>query len=315
MSSGATWATAAERGSVGALQAMAWLYRRFGRAFGVALLTPIATYFLLRDRTARRASLHYLRRLHAWPENRRAFEREPGWLESLRHFREFAIHIFDRLCIWTGGAEQIEIRDEGSEHLFRLAGERRGAILLGAHLGSFDMLRGLSERQNLKVNVVMFSRHVAKITSFFERLHPGARLRVIQVDPGSVRSIFEIKACIDRGEFVGILGDRVGPGEVGRVATASFLGRPARFPLGPFLLPGLLGCPVLLTLCLRTGDARYQTVVKPLTQGEIVPRAKREQRAQELLETYAQSLEEVCGRAPRQWFNFYEFWDAPRENG
>ncbi len=314
MNSGATWATAAERGSIGALRAMAWLYRRFGRAVSVAILTPIAAYFLLRDGESRRASLQYLRRLHAWPEGLRAFEREPGLLESLRHFREFAINIFDRLCVWTGEADGIEIRDDGgSEHLLRLVQERRGAILLGAHLGSFDMLRVLSERQKFKVNVLMFTRHAAQITSFFERLHPGAGLRVIQLDPGSIRSIFEIKACIDRGEFVGILGDRIGPGEHGRVAKASFLGRPARFPLGPFLLAGLLGCPVVLSLCLRTGDARYETVVKPLTLGEVVPRADREKRARELLETYARSLEEACCRAPGQWFNFYDFWDAHRE--
>jgi predicted LPLAT superfamily acyltransferase len=314
VSSGATWANAAERGSIGALRAMAWVYRRFGRSVGTMILTPIAAYFLLRDRKARRASLQYLRRLHAWPEGIQAFERKPGLLESLRHFREFAINIFDRLCVWTGEADRIEIRDDGgSEHLFRLVQERRGAILLGAHLGSFDMLRVLSERQKFKVNVLMFSRHAAKITSFFERLHPGAGLRVIQLDPGSIRSIFEIKACIDRGEFVGILGDRMGPGEHGRVGTASFLGRPARFPLGPFLLAGLLGCPVVLSLCLRTGDARYETVVKPLGLGQVVPRAERVKRAQELLDAYARSLEEACCRAPGQWFNFYDFWDAHRE--
>jgi len=313
VSTGATWASTAERGSIGALRAMAWFYRRFGRALGITLLTPIAAYFLLRDGKSRRASLQYLRRLHAWPEGRLAFEREPGLLESLRHFREFAINIFDRLCVWTGEADRIEIQDEGSEHLFRLAQERRGAILLGAHLGSFDMLRVLSDRQKFKVNVLMFSRHVAQVTSFFERLHPEGRLRVIQMDPGSIRSVFEVKACIDRGEFVGILGDRIGPGEHDRVATANFLGRPARFPLGPFLLAGVLGCPVLLSLCLRTDDARYETVVKLLTQGEVVPRAEREKRARELLEAYARSLEEACCRAPRQWFNFYDFWDAHGE--
>jgi predicted LPLAT superfamily acyltransferase len=315
MRSSASWATTAERGSVAALRAMAWLYRRFGRSASVAVLTPIAAYFLLRDGKSRRASLQYLRRLHAWHEGRRAFEHDPGLMESLRHFREFAISIFDRLCVWTGAADRIEIRDDGGAYLFRLVQERRGAILLGAHLGSFEMLRVLSERQKFKVNVVMFTRHVAQLTSFFERLNPGAGLRVIQLDPGSVRSIFEIKACIDRGEFVGILGDRIGPGEHGRVATASFLGHSARFPLGPFLLAGLLGCPIVLSLCLRTGDARYETVVKPLTQGEVVPRAEREKRARELLATYARSLEEACCRAPHQWFNFYDFWDAPTEGG
>ena len=230
MSTGATWASTAERGSIGALRAMAWLYRRFGRSLSIPLLTPIAAYFLLRDGKSRRASLQYLRRLHAWPEGRPAFEREPGLLESLRHFREFAINIFDRICVWTGEADRIEIRDEGSEHLFRLAQERRGAILLGAHLGSFDMLRVLSERQKFKVNVLMFSRHVAQITSFFERLHPEGRLRVIQMDPGSIRSVFEVKACIDRGEFVGILGDR---DRTGRARS----GRHRELPRAPCALP------------------------------------------------------------------------------
>jgi predicted LPLAT superfamily acyltransferase len=171
------------------------------------------------------------------------------------------------------------------------------------------MLRVLSDRQKFKVNVLMFSRHVAQVTSFFERLHPEGRLRVIQMDPGSIRSIFEVKACIDRGEFVGILGDRIRPGELGRVAD-DFLGA-ARFPLARSSWRDCSA--VLLTLCLRTGDARYETVVKLLTQGEVVPRAEREKRAQELLETYARSLEEACCRAPYQWFNFYDFWDAHRE--
>ena len=46
-----------------------------------------------------------------------------------------------------------------------------------------------------------------------------------------------------------------------------------------------------------------------------MPRAEREKRARELLEAYARSLEEACCRAPRQWFNFYDFWEAHGEDG
>jgi hypothetical protein len=36
---------------------------------------------------------------------------------------------------------------------------------------------------------------------------------MIQLDPTSINSVFAIKACIERGEFVALLGDRVGIGD------------------------------------------------------------------------------------------------------
>jgi predicted LPLAT superfamily acyltransferase len=315
VSVGATWTRRTERGSLGAFHFMLWMYRRLGRSRLFAwFLTPAAAYFLLTDRKARRGSLEYLRRVAAWPAARgAALPHQPGWRDGLRHLREFAISVVDRVCAWREEADRIQFIDPGSEHLIRLAQQRRGALLLGAHLGNFDMLRILSQRQRFKVNVLMYSRHVARFTAFLESVQPDARLRLIEMDPSGVRSVFQIKRCIERGEFVGILGDRPGPRGHGRTASASFLGAPATFPLGPFLLAGLLGCPVLLSLCLRTGDARYETVVKVLSEGERVPRGQREKRARELLEAYVRTLEQACCRAPLQWFNLYDFWGAQAE--
>ena len=117
-----------------------------------------------------------------------------------------------------------------------------------------------------------------------------------------------MRAAIERGEFVGILGDRIWPSEQHRTVSVSFLGRPARFPLGPYLLQGVLGCPMLLTTCLRTGPARYTATTQTLAPGGAVPRLERAKHAEELAHRFAAVLEQGCIEAPLQWFNFFDFW-------
>ena len=298
----------AERGSISALFLIRWFYRYFGRRASVALLTPIVAYFFVTGRAARRASMDYLRTLWATPGGRAALGEAPNWRHVFRHLHEFAENLLDRLSVWSGDAERIQIDDQATEHLLHLVRERRGGILLGSHIGSYDMLRLLSERTGIVVNVLMFTRHAARINAFFERLYPGLEMRLIQFEPGSIDTAFELKAAIDRGEFVGILGDRVWESERDRWVSVAFLGRRTRFPLGAFLLQGVLGCPILLTTCIRTGPGRYLAAAQPFAPAGVVPRRDRAKRAEELVQRYATALEEWCYRAPYQWFNFFEFW-------
>lgn len=303
------WTRIAESGSLGGLRFGGALARLFPRRVVRALLWPPALYFFVRNAAARRGSLQYLRRLAASPGGRTALGRAPGPLLSLRHLHAFATSLYDRVLVWTGALERMQVRHDGSEAIFALAGAKRGALLLGAHLGSLDMLWFLSRKYRLRVTVVVFYQNAERVNAFLESLAPDAAVRVIDIDPGSVRAAFQIKACIERGEFVVILADRVAPGKSGRVVETSFLGRPAAFPLAPFLLPGVLRCPVLLALCVAIGDARYETVLRPLGDGAPVPRSERDKRARELLERYVALLEEYCAKYPLQWFNFYEFWE------
>ncbi len=308
MSPRSAWTNTAERGSLAALFLIRWFYGRFGRRASVALLAPIVSYFFVTGRTARRASMDYLRTLWATPRGPAALGGPPNWRHVFRHLHEFAENILDRMVVWSGDVDRICIDDQGTEHLLELVRERRGGILLGSHLGSYDMLRLLSAKKEIVVNVLMFTRHAERINAFFERLHPGLEMRLIHFEPGSVSAAFEIKAAIERGEFVGILGDRVWEAERDRSVSVPFLGRPARFPLGPFLLQAVLGCPLLLTVCVRTGPGRYAASAQPFAPAGTVPRRDRAKHAEELALRYAAALEEWCVRAPYQWFNFFDFW-------
>jgi predicted LPLAT superfamily acyltransferase len=298
----------AERGSVGALVLIRWLYLRLGRRVIVASLTPIVAYFLVTGRATRRASIEYLRTLWASPGGRAALGRPPTWRHVFRHVHEFAESIVDRMIVWSGDVGSIQIDDRGAEVVHELARAHRGAILLGSHLGSYDLLRSLAERTGVVLNILMFTPRTARINTFFERLHPGLKMRLIPFEPGSIRAVFEMKAAIDRGEFVGVMGDRIWESERQRSASVMFLGRKARFPLGPFLLQAVIGCPMILTGCFRAGDGRYQAIAVPFAPARVVARKDRRKYAEDLAKRYALNLEQWCVRTPYQWFNFFEFW-------
>ncbi len=309
------WARIAESGTLHWMRFFAWWHRTLGREPSVAFLWLPAAYFLVRRRSARRASRRYLSRIWATPEGRRALRRRPGTRDVLRHIHSFAVAIYDRMLVWSGELDSIEIGHDGSERIFDVAREGRGALLLGAHLGSIDMLWFLSRKYQLVVNVIGYHGNAERINAFLESFAPNERVRMLDMDPNSVYAAFEIKACIERGEFVVMLADRVAPGKTTRTAEMSFLGFPARFPLGPFLLAGVLECPVLFALSVGTGPARYETFLRPLGDGSRVARGERDKRARELLAGYLALLESQCTRQPMQWFNFYDFWGDDTEAG
>jgi predicted LPLAT superfamily acyltransferase len=310
------WARIAERGSWWGLRFTVWLFRSAGRGPTLVLVTAIVAYFFLTDRAGRRASAAYLRRVHATAVGRAALGHPPRTWDSFLHYRAFALSIVDRLSIWFGRTDDFELELHGFEPFDRLAEQKRGAIVLGAHLGSFDVMRMLAARHKTVVNVLMFTANAQRINQIFRELSPEVETHVISVDPGSVESVFEVRRCLARGEHVAILGDRVEPGDRHRSSRVPFLGGEVELPQAPFLLASLLGCPVLLVVALRRGPQRYQIFTEQLAERVKLPRRERETAARELLTTYAARLEHHCQRAPYEWFNFYDYWgDDPFSRG
>jgi len=286
-----------------------WCYRTLGRSVGVLLVHAIVAYSFLTDAAGRRASRAYLRRVDAIPDGRAALRRRPGTWASFLRYREFGLAILDRLAIWAGRAETFEYTVEGNEHADRLAAEGRGGIVLGAHLGNFDALRLLAERQQRTVHVLMFTAHAQRINTIFRELSPDVELKVIEIDPNSVRTAFTIRECVRRGELVSILADRVEPGDLSRSSRVPFLGGTIELPQAPFLLATILSCPVLLMLAFRTGPERYDVFTEKLTEGLRLPQRDRDKGVNELLTAYAGRLEHYCTKYPYQWFNFYDYWE------
>jgi predicted LPLAT superfamily acyltransferase len=303
----AAWTAVGERGSTAGLWVTAMFYRLFGRRLSEWFILPIVAYFFLTDRRGRRASREYLERLYTCPAGARALGHRPTTRDVFRHYHQFALATVDRLRFTLGGGD-VEVILRGREHFTPLLAAKRGAVLLGAHLGSFDALRVLAAREGIVVNVLMVTRHAPRINAVLRRLNPAVEFRVIEPGADAMDTVMRLRACLERGEFVSILGDRVSGAARSRIVRVPFLGRPAPFPQGPFLLAGALGCPLLFMVGLRRSATVYEVFAERLADQVSLPLSDRSARLGDLACRYAERLEAYCIAAPYQWFNFFDFW-------
>jgi predicted LPLAT superfamily acyltransferase len=300
------WARMPERGSQWGIRVVLFLLNTVGYSIAKLTLLPIVGYFFLTGRAARGASLAYLQRLHqVHPEG----AGPPSLWNSYLHHLHFALTLLDRLWLWQGKLEKFHFEEHGRHHLQRSDG--KGMLLLGAHLGSFDALRTFSLAEGLKIHIVMHRGHAQKINAVLNTLHPHTNLRVLELTPGDMDMIFALKDCVERGEMIAMVGDRIPPHVKQRVTWLPFLGENAPFPQHPWLLASLLECPVYLTIGLRIGYRQYAVFAEPLAERVELPHPEREARLQNYIMRYALRLEELCCAYPYQWFNFYDFWGLP----
>jgi predicted LPLAT superfamily acyltransferase len=304
------WSRQAERGSGLGLRITIATYRLLGDTAARLLLRPVVAWFLLTGGTARRASLEYLERLRAETGDTPA----PTWLNAYRHMLAFAESGLDKLAAWTGNIPHADLAFANRACFEELLASGRGAVLLGAHLGNLEMLRALANLNGIvKVNAVVYTEHAKRFAGALAAADERFQVNLLQISSLGPDTAILLREKIDRGEMLVIVGDRTPPAENGRVVSADFLGRPALFPQGPFILAALLECPVFLFFCTREGDG-YHIHFEPFAEKVELPRGRRVEAIAALAQRYADRLGALCRRAPFQWFNFFDFWASTRTN-
>jgi len=295
-----SWSAQQERGSAVLARTAVFLARRGGWALGRALTLPATAWFLATSGPARSASRDYLGRVLGRPARLG---------DVARHFDSFACAVLDRVLLLCGRAADYDIRTEGLDSVLAVVGRGQGCILLGAHLGSFEVLRSLARHAPVPVWALMYRRNAGALTPLLDQLAPGLRDRVLEI--GDTAAMIRARECVDRGEIVGILADRAPPGH--RLVSAPFLGAPAAFPSGPFILAATLAAPVILFHAVRTGRRRYLVRFEPFAERVLLRRATRAQDLRHYVGAYAVALERACRAHPFNWFNFFPFWEHPHD--
>lgn len=288
------WLRAGELGTVLGIRIVLGAATLLGRAPMRGLLAIIVLYYALAKRAPREASRDYLTRIG----------RPAGFWDVYQHLLRFAQCAADRIFFIAGKTSQLEIHTHGAEHLEALRRDKRGALLLSAHLGSFEALHAQGGHDDFMINVVGYFRNAARINRVLEQLGSGVHARLLEPSPG-IDFALRLRDCLERGEMIGVLGDRA---VEGKTVEVDFLGSPARFPSGSFALAAAMRCPVLLTFALHTPPNRYDLYCEPLVDQVVLPRKEREAALRAHVQRYVERLEHYCRLRPDNWFNFYDFW-------
>jgi predicted LPLAT superfamily acyltransferase len=280
------------------VRTMLWLVRHVGWFADGIVLPGISVWFFARSAAARAASREYLGV---------ALSRPATTVDVLRHIHVFARSILDRVLLLTDRAGAYRVDITGLEHIEAVVAAGRGGVLLGAHLGSFAVLRGLAARCPVPVKMLMHRANAGAFTQALDQLDPSFTADIIPV--GDVQSMLVVHEAVAAGALVGLLADR-DPGET-RSIRVPFFGRPAAFPGGPFVLAASLGVPVLSFRSVRIGPRHYEVQFAPFAERVILRRATRRADLTAYVLQYAAWLEEGCRAHPFNWFNFFPFWEQP----
>jgi predicted LPLAT superfamily acyltransferase len=292
----AEWVRHPERSNMAMLRVMTWISLRLGRRLARVVLFGISLYFLLFASAARRASRAYLTR---------ALGRPPRPVELFRHVHSFASCTHDRIYLLNDRFELFDIQVHGAEAFESVLAGGRGAFLIGAHMGSFEVVRAVArQRPGLRVAMVMYEENAHKINAALAAVNPVAEQDIIPL--GRLDSMLQVQARLDEGMVLGLLGDRT-LGDDPTLAV-QFLGETAAFPVGPMRLAAMLKRPVLFMCGLYLGGNRYAIHFERLADFSNVERTGRDAAIQAAVAAYAASLERHCRAAPYNWFNFFDFW-------
>lgn len=308
------WAQQDEVKGLWGMRLMLRVWQLFGRRAFTVLLWPVIGVYWLTARPARQASQQWTARVKQVLTQRNM--PVPPRLNSFFHFMRFGNAMLDKVASWRGELKfhRDVVFAPGAYDVLD-ADASQGKLLLASHLGDVEACRALAQLEGSRViNALVFSDNAQRFKQIMTEMAPQAGVNLMPVTDIGPDTAIAIKEKLERGEWVAIVGDRIAvtPQRGGdwRVIWSSFMGQPAPFPQGPFILASILRCPVVLIYALRQQDA-LTIHCEPFADPLLLPRGERQQALQQAVDRYAQRLEHYALMSPLDWFNFFDFWHLP----
>ncbi len=277
-----------------------WILKTFGVLPAYFLLRFVALYyFFFSFKASRQIFLLYRRKL------------DYSWFSStIKVYNNYVLlgqSIIDKVVMMSGIKNDFTFDFEGEENLRKIASMKQGGILLSAHIGNWDVAGHLFKRLETPINIVLYDGEDEQIKQYLEGVTGKRNVNIIVIKK-DLSHIYAISEAFSKNELVCMHADRFLEGN--KTITTDFLGESARFPVGPFLLASTFKVPVSFVFAVKESKLHYHLFASEIKdysnfgRKELMP---------QMLMDYAAAMEKKVKQYPEQWFNYYNFWEHPKQ--
>ncbi|WP_025667391.1 LpxL/LpxP family acyltransferase [Aquimarina megaterium] len=282
------------RGTVFGYKIFVFFIKKVGLGSAYFILYFVAAYFCFFALSSSRSIYYYLNKRLKYP-------RFKSILKIFQSYYVFGQTIIDKVAISSGLRDKFTYEFDGVELINETLKEKKGGILISAHLGNFEIAEHFfgELEENAAISLLTTDIEHTAIKNYLDSVTSKSNIKFIFIKE-DLSHIFQINAALARNEIVCITGDRYFEGS--KYLTQDLLGQEAKFPSGPFMLASRLKVPVLFVYVMKETNTHYHLYAR---------KAKAKHRdAKELLKEYTESLKWMLDKYPLQWFNYFDFWNV-----
>ncbi|MDR1886328.1 MAG: lysophospholipid acyltransferase family protein [Prevotellaceae bacterium] len=270
------------------------LLLRMGLAPAYALLVFVSLYYCIAERRKSVISYNFYRK-------RIGFGVLRSVISVCRNYFIFGQCLIDRIALMTANPN-FGITFTGENHLTDMAKQGKGGLLVGAHLGNWEIAGHFLYRINVPVNIVMYDNEYENIKEYLESVKNKQNAYRIIPLKDDLSHLYAITEALSRGEFVCLHADRYMDNS--KLLYHKFLNEDAPFSQSIFRLCTMFDIPVTFVYAFRLKFRRYHFhASKPKTYS-----GTKDEKIKEFADDYIRELEKKTGHYPLHWFNFFDFW-------
>ena len=262
---------------------------RFLYLFSAIFVIPVC--LVLNE--SRKTAYHYFRRILGYGRCKAA------WSVYVNHCL-FGQVVIDKFAMYAGKKFDVEV--DGMQYFNELAGRDEGFLHLSSHIGNYEIAGYTLVSERKTINAVVYAHEKATVMENRNNMFVKTNIKMITLKE-DMSHLFEIDEAVCGGDIVSFPTDRF-MGQA-KCVECDFLGRPAKFPQGPFSVAAMRGLDVLAVNVMKTGAKKYHIYVTPLHYDKQQPR---KEQVRQLSQAYVAELEKRVLQYPTQWYNFFDFW-------